>query len=308
MTHLSSLKPKRGFTLIELLVVIAIIAILAAILFPVFQRVRENARRASCESNLKQIGLAVVQYQQDSDELFPYATSRPSGTGQGTQELYWMDVIYPFVKAAGVFNCPDHPSTGRNYPFQPLAAGQYRLGSGYDDTVGDYACNASYSLNYSGWQKYGRAPFRLRAMGDDGATAPPTALAQMEHPATTIMAFDGGYWYGGRYLNAPWMLSFVPDPTWNSGGHTGFYYGHPVQGGPSANLELFPGDSATLANFGSASIVARHADTANILWCDGHVKSMNLATLAETKTVPTPGVGQPTGIVAPYFTVQDYQP
>ncbi|HEX8834883.1 MAG TPA: DUF1559 domain-containing protein, partial [Abditibacteriaceae bacterium] len=65
---------RRGFTLIELLVVIAIIAILASILFPVFARARENARRSSCQSNLKQIGLGIAQYTQDYDERTPATT------------------------------------------------------------------------------------------------------------------------------------------------------------------------------------------------------------------------------------------
>ena len=93
-----------GFTLIELLVVIAIIAILAAILFPVFQKVRENARRASCLSNEKQIGLAVIQYNQDFDEKFPCATAvaTPPGYPNG-----WANMIYPFVKSVGLYACPD---------------------------------------------------------------------------------------------------------------------------------------------------------------------------------------------------------
>src|SRR5471030_268187 len=71
---------KRGFTLIELLVVIAIIAILAAILFPVFARARENARRASCQSNLKQLGLATLQYVQDYDERYPMDHTDPDAS------------------------------------------------------------------------------------------------------------------------------------------------------------------------------------------------------------------------------------
>src|SRR5579862_4173320 len=93
---------KQGFTLIELLVVIAIIAILAAILFPAFARARENARRASCQSNLKQIGLGIMQYTQDFDEHLPlgYANPFSSATGQfSTDNLWWGDMIFPYVKS-----------------------------------------------------------------------------------------------------------------------------------------------------------------------------------------------------------------
>ncbi|RYX83583.1 DUF1559 domain-containing protein [bacterium] len=93
-----------AFTLIELLVVIAIIAILAAILFPVFARARENARRASCQSNLKQIGLGVLQYVQDYDETYPLNT-RGATTG-GNDYALWMVNIYPYVKSTQIFNCP----------------------------------------------------------------------------------------------------------------------------------------------------------------------------------------------------------
>lgn len=89
---------KSGFTLIELLVVIAIIAILAAILFPVFGRARENARRTSCSSNLKQIGLGILQYTQDYDERFC-----PQDLTNGTTFAY---VLQPYLKSRQIFVCP----------------------------------------------------------------------------------------------------------------------------------------------------------------------------------------------------------
>lgn len=131
---------KSGFTLIELLVVISIIAVLAAILFPVFARARENARRTSCVSNLKQIGLGMMMYLQDYDERFPLAIVGAHGFGSGLtggpdsgssnavggsfcdnmpcgkfkvnsssvngNYVSWMDLIYPYTKSIQVFVCP----------------------------------------------------------------------------------------------------------------------------------------------------------------------------------------------------------
>jgi prepilin-type N-terminal cleavage/methylation domain-containing protein/prepilin-type processing-associated H-X9-DG protein len=97
---------RKGFTLIELLVVIAIIAILAAILFPVFARARENARRASCQSNLKQIGLGIMQYTQDYDEKMPECTANQTST---TMTLW--DRIDPYTKSAQIYKCPSDTAT-----------------------------------------------------------------------------------------------------------------------------------------------------------------------------------------------------
>ncbi len=95
---MKSHKIYKAFTLIELLVVIAIIAILAAILFPVFARARENARRSSCQSNLKQIGLGMAQYQQDYDE-------RTLAVDE-TIDYGWFDPLQPYIKSTQVFRCP----------------------------------------------------------------------------------------------------------------------------------------------------------------------------------------------------------
>ncbi|MCC2669270.1 MAG: hypothetical protein K0Q72_1741 [Armatimonadetes bacterium] len=99
---------RRAFTLIELLVVIAIIAILAAILFPVFARAREAARATSCKSNLKQIGLAVKMYQQDYDEILPFYVngSNFAFNPANIHDSYWGWFYTPYIKNAGIWNCP----------------------------------------------------------------------------------------------------------------------------------------------------------------------------------------------------------
>ena len=97
----------KAFTLIELLVVIAIIAILAAILFPVFARARENARRSSCQSNMKQIGLGILQYVQDYDEKFPPRRGTNTSGNAGDQ---WMGSIASYTKSAQIFQCPSDSS------------------------------------------------------------------------------------------------------------------------------------------------------------------------------------------------------
>jgi len=139
-----SQQTKYAFTLIELLVVIAIISILAAILFPVFARARENARRTSCMSNVKQIGIGFMMYTQDYDEKFPpplycgewssdYSSrtidtnpNKPSGVykvssgGTAQNWVSWMDAIFPYVKSTQLFRCPSNtaaasvPSYGYN--------------------------------------------------------------------------------------------------------------------------------------------------------------------------------------------------
>jgi prepilin-type N-terminal cleavage/methylation domain-containing protein/prepilin-type processing-associated H-X9-DG protein len=112
---------KRGFTLIELLVVIAIIAILAAILFPVFAKAREKARQASCQSNLKQIGLAFHMYAQDYDEIFPaQAFSAPPHSnvfhGPGGLRVWFYENLQPYIKNVQIFYCPSKTPEWRGTP------------------------------------------------------------------------------------------------------------------------------------------------------------------------------------------------
>lgn len=156
----------KGFTLIELLVVIAIIAILAAILFPVFARARENARRASCQNNLKQIGIGLMQYTQDYDERYPYTTD-VSGTPS------WRVATEPYIKSTQVFKCPSNRDT-------VLAS------DGYPRT---YAVNG-YQSSYP-WGGTDRPPFCFGPK-----------LPSIQYPAQLIAVVDASnFAYSTAYPN-----------------------------------------------------------------------------------------------------------
>ena len=130
---------RKGFTLIELLVVIAIIAILAAILFPVFAKAREKARQTSCLSNVKQIGLAVMQYAQDYDERFCPTRLRASGV-----IFNYSYGLMPYVKNTQVFTCPSASTVGANWNPPDAAGNVYKPAYGQNCyAVGDPA-DASY--------------------------------------------------------------------------------------------------------------------------------------------------------------------
>jgi len=155
----------KGFTLIELLVVIAIIAILAAILFPVFAKVREKARQTSCASNMKQIGLALIQYVQDYDERYP-AREYDNDPAKS-----WRIGVFPYVKAKGVFSCPSNPTGTVN---------------GFDGYPVSYGGNYNSSPYYN--QDWGNMyPGGINGTGVFGDwNAPGVPLASIVSPAEVI--------------------------------------------------------------------------------------------------------------------------
>jgi prepilin-type N-terminal cleavage/methylation domain-containing protein/prepilin-type processing-associated H-X9-DG protein len=185
----------EGFTLIELLVVVAIIGILAAILFPVFARARENARKAVCMSNLKQIGLGLMMYVQDFDETYPvsYFAGAPAG------KLTWYDVINPYVKNDQVFVCP--------------TAGKIESTDASDPSSGGYGFNVGGTHTDSGTGIGNGFGYRSQATyWDTPSGTGPLKLAGVDEPSNTFIICDpasNGYvhngWIAVGYSTAAYM-------------------------------------------------------------------------------------------------------
>ncbi|BCM92046.1 hypothetical protein IAD21_03925 [Abditibacteriota bacterium] len=245
----------RGFTLIELLVVIAIIAILAAILFPVFARARENARRASCQSNLKQMGLGLLQYSQDYDEKMvrvSYGSSKNGGPGDGASDFEvwkWMDAVQPYVKSTQLFVCPSDANTNTTpYIYNNPGTG--------NSTGGATTKFGSYSMSCTAFNGSGTIGSRNGPSWNEQDTA----VAAIQEPATTLwvadMEADGS-------LNTSYRLL----------GNNITY----ATGSIGPNTRLLVGQSGV-----GGAIISRHLDTTNVLFCDGHVKSMKLDAIARS--------------------------
>jgi len=227
---------RLAFTLVELLVVVAIIALLAAILFPVFSLARENARRTSCQSNLKQIGLGLLQYSQDNDEMATRDTYGPIYNPYGpsaSDRWKWMDVIYPFVRNTQVFSCPSDTLSSPYVYDQPGVGGG---GTNY----------GSYAINSTDSGFVGEGP---------AGNNHDVFIASFVNPSNIAWVADGA-------PNDPnWAYRFLV---------TAFANTPRISNTTPRRLSCLDVGTASY----ESDIIERHLGTTNVLFCDGHVKAM----------------------------------
>ncbi len=242
----------KGFTLIELLVVIAIIAILAAILFPAFAKAREAARRSSCSSNLKQIGIGIMQYAQEYDETYP------NGMGKRNFDEDWASNTQPYIKSIDVFRCPSESSSA--FP-SGLTIGGY-----YGNPI-SYAGNALV-----GYRNGANRNLGVLCANQGWISDTPTNMSTVQRPSDTIMVaekLNGDVM--GHTGNTVANFSFWGPPSLFT--NLGFW------DAPFGPQEIPDGTKAapTSANYpngANGAVSTPHLDTANFLFVDGHVKSM----------------------------------
>ena len=178
---------KRGFTLIELLVVIAIIAILAAILFPVFARARENARRASCQSNEKNIALGFKQYIQDNNEVYPIAgTSGPTLQALGGADLE------SYLKSNAIFFCPSDSLKTGSYGYDPARTVSGKNESAIPNTADAILLNETGLRHFDG-QNYAYVDGHVKWNKGGAVAGTTTTLAGNEiAPGVTVLKLEDG--------------------------------------------------------------------------------------------------------------------
>ncbi|MDX1935300.1 MAG: DUF1559 domain-containing protein [Capsulimonadales bacterium] len=279
---------RQAFTLIELLVVIAIIAILAAILFPVFAQAREKARQTSCLSNVKQIGLGMMMYAQDYDEVIsrnahPDPPRVPEGahfTNCSTPR--WMDVINPYIKNLDIFNCPS----------DPFASISGTLVTGAAHTL---AGNRRYQYQPPNPNNSPTIPMREADCGD------PNGLTNVGRRFGSY-AINNVYYNGNLAANtAAWGFSLTPPnnvplarialpadtalicEVQGMGQSGDFYRADLSDPQPTTPNETFP-FPALLNRRNNGAILGRHMKLTNVVWCDGHAKAFRLEKLGELRT------------------------